>query len=50
MINMDMNEYRKQIDEIDTQLTELFQKRMDTAAKIAEYKKANGMPIFDPAR
>ncbi len=47
---MDMKEYRKQIDDIDSQLTELFQKRMDTAAKIAEYKKANGLPVFDPAR
>ena len=47
---MDMTDYRKQIDEIDSQLTELFQKRMDTAARIAEYKKANGLPVFDPAR
>ena len=47
---MDMNEYRNQIDEIDAQLTALFQKRMDTAAKIAEYKKENGLPVFDPAR
>ena len=47
---MDMNDYRKQIDEIDAQLTELFQKRMDAAAGIAEYKKAHGLPVFDPAR
>ena len=47
---MDMTEYRKKIDEIDNQLIELFQQRMDTAACIAEYKKANGLPVFDPAR
>ena len=47
---MDMNDYRKQIDEIDAQLTELFQKSMDTAAQIAAYKKENGLPVFDPAR
>ena len=47
---MDMTDYRKQIDEIDAQLTELFQKRMDTAAQIAAYKKENGLPVFDPAR
>ena len=47
---MDMTDYRKQIDEIDAQLTQLFQKRMDTAAQIAAYKKENGLPVFDPAR
>ncbi|MBQ4089613.1 MAG: chorismate mutase [Clostridia bacterium] len=47
---MDMTDYRKQIDEIDAQLTALFQKRMDTAAQIAAYKKENGLPVFDPAR
>ena len=47
---MDMTDYRNQIDEIDAQLTQLFQKRMDTAAQIAAYKKENGLPVFDPAR
>ena len=47
---MDLNTYRKEIDQIDDQIVRLFQERMDVAAKIAEYKKAQGMPILQPAR
>lgn len=47
---MDLSTYRKEIDQIDDQIVRLFQERMDVAAKIAEYKKAQGMPILQPAR
>ena len=47
---MDISEIRKQIDTIDRQLVQLFAERMDTAAKIADYKKQNGLPIYVPAR
>lgn len=47
---MDLNTYRKEIDQIDDQIVRLFQERMDVAAKIAEYKKTQGMPILQPAR
>lgn len=47
---MDINELRKQIDEIDDQLAELFEKRMKTAAEVAEYKRQNGKGVSDPAR
>lgn len=47
---MDLNEYRQEIDEIDDQLVKLFGKRMEVAAKIADYKKENGLPILVPAR
>lgn len=43
-------EYRKEIDAIDAQLVELVDKRMQTAAKIADYKREVGMPVFDSAR
>jgi len=43
-------EARKDIDEIDAQLVELFKKRMDVASRVAEYKRASGMPVFDSAR
>ena len=36
---MDIKDLRKNIDEIDGKLVELFQKRMETAKDIAEYKK-----------
>ena len=47
---MDLNTLRGEIDSIDQQLVELFSKRMDVSAKIADFKKENGMPIFVPAR
>lgn len=43
-------ECRKEIDEIDAQLVDLFKKRMDVATRVAEYKKESGMPVFDSAR
>lgn len=47
---MDIKELREQIDNIDNDLVELFAARMDAAAKIAEYKKENNLPIYVPAR
>jgi chorismate mutase/prephenate dehydratase len=47
---MDLQDYRKEIDAIDDELVRLFTKRMDVAAKIADYKKENSLPIFVPAR
>ncbi len=47
---MDLNTYRKEIDQIDDQIVRLFQERMDVAAKIAAYKKEQGLPILQPAR
>ena len=40
---MDMNELRAKIDIIDDQIVQLFCQRMDVAAQIADYKKANNM-------
>ena len=47
---MDLQDYRKEIDAIDDELVRLFGQRMDIAAKIADYKKENNLPIFVPAR
>jgi len=47
---MDIKEYRQQIDQIDTQLINLFAERMEVAAGIAEYKRNNGLPVLDPKR
>ena len=47
---MELSELRGQINEIDEQLVELFVKRMNIAAQVAEYKKANNLPIYVPAR
>ena len=47
---MELSELRNIIDGIDDQLVDLFVKRMDVAAQIAEYKKENNLPIYVPAR
>ena len=47
---MDIQDLRKEIDTIDDQIVQLFSQRMDVAARIADYKKANNSPIFVPAR
>ena len=46
----ELNESRKEIDEIDSQMAELFERRMSAAQNIAKYKSERGMPIFDPER
>ena len=46
----DLNDYRKQIDDIDRKITELFQQRMETAGRIGEIKRLNGAPIRDEKR
>ena len=47
---MDLNELRVEMDKIDDELVKLFGKRMDVAAQIADYKKANNLPILMPVR
>ena len=47
---MELNELRNQIDSIDSQLVELFVKRMETSAQIADYKKEHHLPIHVPSR
>ena len=45
-----LNEARKKINEIDKEMADLFVRRMEAAAEIAQYKSENGLPIFDEAR
>ncbi len=47
---MDLSQLRSEIDNIDDELVKLFGQRMDIAAKIADYKKENKLPILVPAR
>ncbi len=47
---MDIKELRTQIDEVDRELVELFKKRMNIAAGVAEYKRENNMKVFDASR
>ncbi len=47
---MDLLELRGQIDEIDRQLVELYEKRMDISRQVAEYKIETGKKVFDKER
>jgi len=46
----DIDNYRNRIDEIDKEITKLFEERMDTVINIANYKKTNNLPIFNRDR
>ena len=46
----ELKDIRKTINEIDEKMRALFEERMHAAREVAEYKKAHGLPIFDPAR
>lgn len=47
---MELSDYRRQIDDIDSQLLALFYRRMDVAAQIGGYKKAHSLPALDAGR
>lgn len=47
---LDLSEIRGQLDELDTQLVELLEKRMKICADVAEYKIANGKEVLDRER
>ena len=50
MKNLDLQEIRKQIDQVDSQLAALIEQRMRFTADVAEYKMQNGKEIYDPVR
>lgn len=47
---MDLLDLRRQIDEIDAGIVELYEKRMDISRQVAEYKIENGKKVFDKVR
>ena len=47
---MELSHLREQIDDIDQQLVELFKKRMNVSAEVAEYKRQMGMAVLDASR
>lgn len=46
----DLGEIRIEIDKIDTELIELFKKRMDCAKAVGIYKKENNIPVLNENR
>ena len=47
---MDLNQIRQEIDIVDKQMVELFQKRMLLAGEVAENKRETGKAIYDRQR
>ena len=46
----ELEQLRGDIDAIDRQIVDLMKRRMETVAQVAEYKKANNMPVLDTSR
>ena len=47
---LDLKDARKNIDAIDKQIVELFEKRMLEANAVAEYKRKTGKAVYDKER
>lgn len=47
---MSLGIYREKINEIDSQILALFKERMEIVKKVADYKMANNMEVFQPER
>lgn len=50
MKNLDLQEIRGQLDEIDGQITDLFERRMKLCADVAEFKLGTGKAVYDAQR
>ena len=46
----ELEQSRKEINEIDSQMARLFERRMNICANIARYKKEHGLSVREPAR
>ncbi|URZ87784.1 chorismate mutase [Floricoccus penangensis] len=47
---MNLNETRKQIDDVDKQIIELLEERMKLVQEVITYKKENNLPVLDNSR
>jgi len=47
---MDLSVLREEIDAVDSQIVQLYEKRMDICCQVAEYKIENGKKVFDRVR
>ena len=46
----ELQQAREIINEVDKQIAVLFEKRMNAAKQVADYKKKNGLPVEDTDR
>ena len=47
---MDLQELRSEIEAIDKEFVKLFEKRMNVAKQVGEYKRENHLPVYDGER
>lgn len=47
---MELAELRQEIDRIDEQMVELFQRRMEISGQVASYKREHSLPVMDKTR
>ena len=47
---MELNELRKEINQIDDELLKLFLRRMEVTDQVADYKRTHNLPIYQPQR
>ncbi len=47
---MNLDEIRKEIDEIDADMVVLYKRRMKAVSSVLEYKRQNDMPVLDKGR
>ena len=47
---MTIDDYRKEINRLDSELLRIFNERAMLALKIGEIKKELGIPVYDPER
>ena len=45
-----LDDAREEINRIDSEMARLFVRRMRAVALVAEYKRAEGMAVYDPER
>ena len=49
-MELDLQEIRNKIDDIDSQMILLFSRRMRLVSEVAAFKKEKGLPILDQGR
>jgi chorismate mutase len=47
---MDISDWRKKIDDLDSMLVDLLNQRAHAAQEIGRLKRQSGMPIYEPKR
>ncbi|MEE0772659.1 MAG: prephenate dehydratase domain-containing protein [Anaerovoracaceae bacterium] len=50
MTELNLENIRKDIDDIDSELTALFKKRMEKSLEVARFKRENNLPVFSDSR